>query len=184
MTYFLEAMLRCNVGNFTEISYISAFLINIILEKIFSALNINTRYITNEVSCLVTPSLFSGTECVHTIAGCDHVVIGLTLNEYNKKYIIDTWGQSFFEYTNDKDISEFYGRKKSRFVNGNIKLDVHDMITFIVNNHKFIAIFKNLMSEIHRVNLDDAGFTDPFEEERRNREAALAKCRENHGLLK
>ncbi|OVZ89952.1 hypothetical protein CBW58_18245 [Yersinia frederiksenii] len=163
----IKSVLKYNIGNCYEMSCISALLINSILEKRLSALNVSEHTIEhlNKEVC-VLGSL--------PMAGCDHAVTKLKINidGADCNFIIDSWGRDFFQYLDEQDIGEHYKKSNSYFSNGNIKFKDVDISSFI-NEEKYIDIFNALINDIHGVNLDDAAWADPFEEARSRRQTEL-----------
>ncbi|HDL7646212.1 TPA: hypothetical protein PXO92_002842 [Yersinia enterocolitica] len=181
MDFNVKSVLKYNIGNCFEMSCVSALLINSILEKRLSALNVSENTINNlNKEVYVLGSL--------PIEGCDHAVTKLkvTIDGSDHNFIIDSWGRDFFEYFDEQDISEYYKKGNSYYSNGNIKFKEHRLNNFI-NEEKNTAMFNTLINDIHGVNLDDATWTDPFEEAKSCRKKELDKLKHKDsysGLLK
>ncbi len=166
----IQYVLKYNTGNCGEMAMLSAVLLNCILEKTTSSFSLNACN-SIDVSVLSTPR--SGEDGYSE--GCDHFVANLKFNSFGKgfEYVVDSWGGCFFKSKCCEDIKNNYS-KGSYFTNENIQLRTHDILTDLVNDEDYIAMIKKDIYKIHKVNLDDASFTDPFKQERNRREMALA----------
>ncbi|WP_253384128.1 hypothetical protein [unidentified bacterial endosymbiont] len=163
--------LKYNVGNCHEMAVLTAVLLKSILEKRICSMNLNANVCKNiEVSYFSTP--YTGDE--EYVEGCDHAVVNVSFNCFgeNSNYILDSWAKDLFSYQCDDDIKKKYSGD-SCFTNKNIILRSNSNVTRIINDESYISKIKKDLYEIHKVNLDNASFTDPFKHERERRELAL-----------